>query len=426
MEKDEKALLDELKFFDINNLYQKGSYIDFIFQNFWTQGYILKARSNNKYDLSFLYHPNDTKNVPEISNKFLGFFGEHSYKNEIDLRNVIFNKELYMMDIKQIFQKFKLKLKKSNLDFDFENKEKKKSKNKEKEKELEKNNKQNKNEDNNIITNDMKSEQKEKNDIIKENKEEEKEEKKMEEKEVKEKQLEKKENNENDLEIENKNMIKNNEENQEKINDSNHQKEKNETEDTNEIKIEDKLENGQKHEENEQITTTSTPKKIPTTNESSISLDNNSANSQKEKDQNSSENNSPESKNKESTKILSTSLQKLDKNGNPVNISGYYTFQLLGGYLIDCCVLLKSELLTRYFKPFFKELFELCLDTIIFIAETVKNNLNKIKPLTNNRKLIIVSQIHAIIASYELVLTNFHEFYQYELSMFEEYDERLK
>ena len=120
MEKNEKALLDELKFFDINNLYQKGSYIDFNFQNFWTQGYIIKARSNNKYDLSFLYHPSDTKNVAEISNNSLAFFGEHSYKNEIDLRNVIFNKELYDNDLKQIFQKFKLKLKKANLDFDFD------------------------------------------------------------------------------------------------------------------------------------------------------------------------------------------------------------------------------------------------------------------------------------------------------------------
>ena len=29
MEKSEKALLDELKFFDFNNLYKKGYYIDF-------------------------------------------------------------------------------------------------------------------------------------------------------------------------------------------------------------------------------------------------------------------------------------------------------------------------------------------------------------------------------------------------------------
>ena len=128
MEKDEKALLEELKFFDMNNLYQKGSYIDFNFQNYWFQAYIHKVRSNNKYDISFLYNPSDTKDADEINSKFFGFFGEHSYKIEMGCRNICFNKELYENDIKQTLQKFKLKLKKSNLDFDFENKDKKKSK----------------------------------------------------------------------------------------------------------------------------------------------------------------------------------------------------------------------------------------------------------------------------------------------------------
>ena len=147
MEKSEKALLDELKFFDFNNLYQKGSYIDFCFQNFWTQGYILKIRQNNKYDLSFLYHPNDTKDIDDINYNHIGFFGEHSYKNDIDTRNVIFNKDLCnnSTEVKQIYQLLKLKLKKSNLELDFENKEKKKTKNKE----CEKNNMQIKTEETN-------------------------------------------------------------------------------------------------------------------------------------------------------------------------------------------------------------------------------------------------------------------------------------
>ena len=149
MEKDEKALLEELKFFDINNLYQKGSYIDFNIQNFWTQAYILNVHPNNKYDISFLYHPNDTKDVPEVSENFLSFFGEHSYQNDFGSRNVYFNRDLFIMDSKQIIQKLKLKLKKSNLDFDFDKKEKKKSKNIEKDEKNIKpvNNDNNKNDD---------------------------------------------------------------------------------------------------------------------------------------------------------------------------------------------------------------------------------------------------------------------------------------
>ena len=391
MEKSEKALLDELKFFDFNNLYQKGSYIDFCFQNFWTQGYILKIRQNNKYDLSFLYHPNDTKDIDDISYNHIGFFGEHSYKNEIDTRNVIFNKDLCnnSTEVKQIYQLLKLKLKKSNLELDFENKEKKKTKNKE----CEKNNMQIKTEE----TND-KDKKEEENKNKKENNEE------------KGKQIEKNEIKENNKEKEIKNIIVKNEE---KIDDDNN-KNNNDKKENNEIKLENKPEsesNSTKPEENE---TLSNQNKSSTEDEISNSLKNNSIN------------NAQDLKNKEVEKIVPKSFIKLDKNGNPVNISGYYTFQLLGGFLIDCCVFIRIKLLSRNISPYLKDLLELCIDVIIYIANCVKANLNKYKTLMSNRKLIIVSQIYAVLASFELVLTNFHEFCQYELSIFKEINEKFK
>ena len=87
--------------------------------------------------------------MPEVSENFLSFFGEHSYQNDFGSRNVYFNRDLFIMDSKQIIQKLKLKLKKSNLDFDFDKKEKKKSKNIEKDvKEIKPvNNDNNKNDD---------------------------------------------------------------------------------------------------------------------------------------------------------------------------------------------------------------------------------------------------------------------------------------
>ena len=392
MEKDEKALLDELKFFDFNNLYQKGSYIDFNFQNFWTQGYILKVRQNNKYDLSFLYHPNDTKDLDDINYNYLGFFGEHSYKNEIDIRNAIFNKELCSnsMDVKQIYQLLKLKLKKSNLEFDFENKEKKKTKNKE----IEKNNKPIKNEENNN----------------KENKEKEMEtENKKENNDEKEKQIEKNEINEKEKEEENKNITINNEE---KINGNNENKcDKNENDDN---KLENKKEGETVETKPEDNELKSILKKSSTEIETSNSLNNNS------------DKNTLDLKNKENEKIIPKSFIKLDKNGKQLNISGYYTFQLLGGFLIDCCVFIKIKLLSRNISPHLKDLFELCIDILIYIANCVKSNLNKYKTLMNNRKLIIVSQTYAVLASFELVLTNFQEFCQYELSVYKEINEKFK
>ena len=420
MEKDEKALLEELKFFDMNNLYQKGSYIDFNFQNYWFQAYILKVRANNKYDISFLYNPSDTKEADEINSKFFGFFGEHSYKLEMGCRNICFNRELYENDIKQTLQKFKLKLKKSNLDFDFENKDKKKMKNKEidnnnngQSKEIKNNDNKN---DNNLL------EEKEKNEI---------------------KDIQNKNNEENDKnQSENKNEIKENNSNIKNENDVNKNiiNDSKITDDNNNIKDnqeknETQITNEKEKIEKETITNTTestTIKNIQNENQidesTTSSENNNNINISKDKEQNKSEiNNNSESKNNEKAKVVPTSLTKLDKNGNPVNISGYYTFQLLGGYLIDCSILIKHNLNPRIYIPFFKDLFELCLDTIIFIANTVLQHMSKLKTLMSNRKLIILSQTYAILASFELVLNNFAEFYQYELgNKYQEIVEKFK
>ena len=195
---------------------------------------------------------------------------------------------------------------------------------------------------------------------------------------------------------------------------SNNNKNNNDKKENNEIKFENKPEsesNSTKPEENE---TLSNQNKSSTEDEISNSLKNNSIN------------NAQDLKNKEVEKIVPKSFIKLDKNGNPVNISGYYTFQLLGGFLIDCCVFIRIKLLSRNISPYLKDLLELCIDVIIYIANCVKLNLNKYKTLMSNRKLIIVSQIYAVLASFELVLTNFHEFCQYELSIFKEINEKFK
>ena len=130
MDKAEKELLDELKNFDMTTLYQKGSYIDFLIQSYWTQGYILKNRQNSKYDIAFMLNQNQLKAIGDISSKFFGFFGENSFKQEIMPRGICFNKELYQMQPKQILQFFNIKLKKANIELNNDLKSKKKAKNK--------------------------------------------------------------------------------------------------------------------------------------------------------------------------------------------------------------------------------------------------------------------------------------------------------
>ena len=390
MDKDEKDLLDQLKNFDINNLYQKGSYIDFSTQNCWTQGYILKVRGNNRYDISFMISPNQTKVIDDISSHYFGFFGENSFKNECVTRGICFNKELYRMHAKQILQIFNIKLKKSNIELNFDLTEKNKTKNKEKEKDQ-----GNKIDDNK----DDKKEKKEENEIDEKNNEIKKEDNIINLNKEKDK-----EKNENNISNENNKEKENNINN--KKNDKNYQRK----EETINSPEQEKKENINQGLASSSITSNET-KTIESTNSS----DNNNNN------ENNKDNNNSENKNN----LIQSTLIKFDRNGNPINITGYYTFQFLGGFLLDCLVIINNELTSIEFDSSMNDLFCLSLDTIISVSAYVRTNLEKLKSAIYNRKLTINSQLHAILASFELILNNITEFYQYNFSPCSEINDKF-
>ena len=68
-------------------------------------------------------------------------------------------------------------------------------------------------------------------------------------------------------------------------------------------------------------------------------------------------------------------------------------------------------------------LFDLSLDTIIFVSTCVRNNLQKIKAIINNSQLNMVSQLHAIIASFTIIINNCNELYLFQ---WDEIIEKLK
>ena len=53
------------------------------------------------------------------------------------------------------------------------------------------------------------------------------------------------------------------------------------------------------------------------------------------------------------------------------------------------------------------------MNIIIFCANVVKNNLKYYKTAYYNRKLLIVSQIHAILVSFDSLISNLTPFYKY-------------
>ena len=395
MAKNEKELLDELKNFDFHNLYQKGSYIDFNFQNEWTQAYIYKVHPNNIYDISFLLQQGITKNVAEISSFSFGFFTENSYKNDIERRNICFNRELYNTKLVKLIDTFKIKLKKANINLNNDNKEKNKLKNKEKEKnnDDEINNKMIKekdiNKENNIKLDNINNDNDNNNKVNIEN--------------SKEDDLNKLDKKDENKETENKDPINN-------INIEEVQTKKKE-EQNKEQNIKE-----QENKQNQEEIKTTLNSKEDKANESSNSIESNN-NISKEKDNK----NIPESKNNEQTKITSNSLAQLDKNGKSVNILGYYTFQFLVGFLLDCTDIIYRKIYINsmdILEPELIELFSLISDTIIYIAECVRDNLDKLKSAMMNRKLLIVSQIHAILASFEYILIDFSEIFENDIYLY--------
>ena len=158
MEKDEKELLDELKNFDIKSLFQKGSYIDFFIQHYWTQGYIIGVKPNNRYDVSFLLNQNQTQIIENIPSHNFSFFGENTFRSDSLSRGICFNIELYNKNANGILHLFKIKLRKTNIELNYDLKEKKKKRNQKKE--LKENNLEKK-DDENKKNKDEKTEKKE-------------------------------------------------------------------------------------------------------------------------------------------------------------------------------------------------------------------------------------------------------------------------
>ena len=109
-----------------------------------------------------------------------------------------------------------------------------------------------------------------------------------------------------------------------------------------------------------------------------------------------------------------------DKNGKMIDITGYQAFQFFCGYILDCLAIINNELLKKNLNNSYKNLFILILEIVISLGEIVKLNLNKYKNAYYNRKLLIVSQIHAILVCYDSFILNLTQKYQYDYSRIKE------
>ena len=113
------------------------------------------------------------------------------------------------------------------------------------------------------------------------------------------------------------------------------------------------------------------------------------------------------------------------KDKDLIDISGYSILQFLCGNLLDYLAIINMNLLNGHLDNYLTNLFTLILDAIKDMGEIVKSNLKKYKIAYFNRKLLISSQIHAILICFDSFIINMKEKYKYNYSKIKDIDIRL-
>ena len=133
------------------------------------------------------------------------------------------------------------------------------------------------------------------------------------------------------------------------------------------------------------------------------------------KNNNNSNCNSNNSFEKDNNSSMSTSSSNNFQNNNNnsssnntkiIDFNGYYIYQFLEGFILDFFSLCIENFKTNNFNINDKNLLIYILDIIIYLAGIVKLNLDKYKSAYYNRKLLIVSQIHSILISFDSLIYN--------------------
>ena len=114
-----------------------------------------------------------------------------------------------------------------------------------------------------------------------------------------------------------------------------------------------------------------------------------------------------------------------DKNAKSIDVTGYKVHQFFCGFIQDCLSVVSCELDNGCLDNPHKNLFTNVLDIIIYMGNMVKSNLKKYKNAYYNRKLLIVSPLHAILVGFDTLITNIITKYRLNFESFPSVSSRL-
>ena len=115
MENSEKNLIEKIKLIKLQELFQKGTYVDYSTNNIWCQG-IIKSINNKKYDVIYIFRDNQHKRKSDIPLSSLSIIGENTINNDdSSVRAKCLDNDLYQLKKKELIELLNQKIQELNI-----------------------------------------------------------------------------------------------------------------------------------------------------------------------------------------------------------------------------------------------------------------------------------------------------------------------
>ena len=119
MENSEKDLIEKIKSIKLQELFKKGTYVDYFTNNIWCQGIIKEINQNKKYDVIYIFRDNQHKRKSDISFSSLSIIGENTINNDdSSVRAKCLNNDIYQLENKELIELLNQKIKELNINLE--------------------------------------------------------------------------------------------------------------------------------------------------------------------------------------------------------------------------------------------------------------------------------------------------------------------
>ena len=119
MENYEKNLIEKIKSIKLQNLFKKGTYVDYFTNNFYCQGIIKDINQNKKYDVIYIFKDNQHKRKSDVPLSSLSIIGENAINIDgSSIRKKCLNTDIYQSETKELIELLNQKIQELNINLE--------------------------------------------------------------------------------------------------------------------------------------------------------------------------------------------------------------------------------------------------------------------------------------------------------------------